>query len=100
MVNGFRFRCHRTGRRIKVLTLIDEATRECLALEVDTSITGKRVTSILNKAAFFRGTPEEILTDNGSEFTSNALSEWAYEKKINRLFIDPGKRKTDPECFH
>lgn len=80
-----------TGRRIKVLTLIDEATRECLALEADTSITGKRVAAILNKVAFFRGTPEELLTDNGPEFTSNALSEWTYDKKIKHLFIEPGK---------
>lgn len=79
------------GRRIKVLTVIDEATRECLALETDTSIPGKRVASVLNRIAFFRGYPKEILTDNGPEFTSNALSEWAFDKKVNQLFIDPGK---------
>ncbi len=79
------------GRRIKVLTVIDEVTRECLALEVDTSITGQRVASVLNRIAFFRGYPKEVLTDNGPEFTSVALSEWAYEKKINHLFIEPGK---------
>lgn len=71
--------------------MIDEATRECLACEVDTSITGKRVTAVLNKIAFFRGYPKEILSDNGPEFTSIAFSEWTYEKKINHLFIDPGK---------
>lgn len=79
------------GWRIKILTVIDEATRECLALEVDTSISGQRVAAVLNRIAFFRGVPREILTDNGPEFTSMALSEWAYEKKITHLFIDPGK---------
>lgn len=62
-----------------------------MALETDPSITGKRVVSVLNKIAFFRGYPQEVLTDNGPEFTSNALSEWAFDKKINHLFIDPGK---------
>lgn len=80
-----------SGRRIKVLTVIDEVTRECLALEVDTSINGKRVVSVFNRIAFFRGYPKEILSDNGPEFTSIALSEWVYDKKINHLFIDPGK---------
>lgn len=79
------------GRRVRILTVIDEATRECLALEVDTSITGKRVTAVLNRIAFFRGFPKEVLTDNGPEFTSVAMGEWSYEKGINHLFIEPGK---------
>jgi len=79
------------GRRIKILTVIDEATRECLALEVDKSISGQRVASVLNRIAFFRGYPREILTDNGPEFTSVALSEWTYGKKITHLFIEPDK---------
>jgi len=64
------------GQRFRVLTVIDETTRECLALEADTSLTGKRVVSVLNRIAFFRGLPKEILTDNGTEFTSVALTEW------------------------
>lgn len=80
-----------TGQRFRTLTIIDEATRECLALEVDTSLTGKRVISVLNRISLFRGYPIEVLTDNGSEFTSNAFSEWTYDKKVNHLFIDPGK---------
>ncbi len=79
------------GRRIRVLTVIDEATRECLALETDTSITGTRVAAVLNRIAFFRGFPKEILTDNGPEFTGNVLSAWSYEKNIHHIFIDPGK---------
>jgi putative transposase len=79
------------GRRIRILTVIDEATRECLALEVDSSITGSRVTAVLNRIAYFRGFPKEILTDNGPEFAGNALSGWTYEKGIHHLFIEPGK---------
>ena len=80
----------RTGKRIKIFTLIDEFTRECLALEIDTSITGQRVGSYLNKAALFRGYPKEILTDNGPEFTSNAMNAWVYDKKVDHIFTDPG----------
>ncbi len=80
----------RTGKRIKTFTLIDESTRECLALEVDTSITGQLVTSYLNKVALFRGLPKEILTDNGTEFTCNAMNTWIYDKKVEHIFTDPG----------
>ena len=79
------------GRRIRVLTVIYEATRENLALEVDTSITGSRVAAVLNRIAFFRGFPKEILTDSWPEFTSTAMSTWPYEKNIHHIFIDPGK---------
>lgn len=80
-----------TGRRFRIFALIDEVTRECIALEVDTSITGQHVTRYLNKAMLFRGRPKEILSDNGPEFTSNALNAWAYEKHIEHVSIDPGK---------
>lgn len=79
------------GRRIKNMTVIDEVTRECLAIEVDTSINGKRVVAVLNRIALFRGYPKEVLSDNGPEFTSIALSEWACDKKVSHIFIDPGK---------
>ena len=80
-----------TGRRFRIFALIDEVTRECIALEADTSITGQHVTRYLNKVMLFRGRPKEILSDNGPEFTSNALNAWAYEKHIEHVFIDPGK---------
>ena len=80
----------RSGRNIRVLTVIDEATRECLALEVDSSLTGKRVCTVLNRIAMFRGVPQEILTDNGPEFAGNALSEWAFDHKVSHIFTDPG----------
>jgi len=79
------------GRRFRVLTVIDEVTRECLALEVDTSLTGHRVVNVLNRIAVFRGYPKEILTDNGPEFTSVAVSNWAFDKGIKHIFIEPGK---------
>ena len=79
------------GRRFKVLTIIDEATRECLALNVDTSITGVSVISVLERIAFFRGYPDEVLTDNGPEFTSSAFCRWAYKNRVDHLFIEPGK---------
>lgn len=81
----------RFGRRIRVFTLIDEVTRECLALEVNSSISGQQVTRFLDRAILFYGRPKEILSDNGPEFTSNAMNAWAYEKHIDHIFIDPGK---------
>jgi len=81
----------RHGSNIRVLTVIDEVTRECLALEVDSSITGRKVAAVLNRIAIFRGMPQEILTDNGSEFTSNVMNAWAYVHKVEHIFIDPGK---------
>jgi len=81
----------RYGSNIRVLTVIDEVTRECLALEVDSSMTGREVTAVLNRIAIFRGLPQEIITDNGSEFTSNVMNAWAYDHKVDHIFIDPGK---------
>ena len=81
----------RFGSNIRILTVIDEVTRECLALEVDSSLTSRRVTSVLNRIATFRGLPKEILTDNGSEFTSNFMNAWAYDLNVEHIFIDPGK---------
>jgi putative transposase len=79
------------GTRVRILAVIDEHTRECLALEVDTSITGSRVCRMLDRIAAGRGYPEEILTDNGPEFSGKAMDAWAYEKGISHRFIEPGK---------
>ena len=64
------------NNNIRILTVIDETTSECIALEVDSSLTGKHVCAVLIKKQLFRGLSKEILTDNGSEFISNALSGW------------------------
>jgi putative transposase len=79
------------GRRVRLLNVIDECSRECLASVAETSITGLHVTRILEQVIETYGKPRQILTDNGPEFAGNALSEWAYTNKIEHLFIDPGK---------
>ena len=77
----------RYGSNIRILTLIDEVTRECHPLEVDSSLSGRRVCAVLNNVAIFRGMPKEILTDNGSEFTSNYMNAWAYNYKLMHSYL-------------
>jgi len=80
------------GRRLKLLTVVDTYTRESLAIEVDTSISGERVARVLDRVIAERGTqPEEIVMDNGPEMTSRALDQWAYERGVRLRFIAPGK---------
>jgi putative transposase len=79
------------GRRIRLLTLIDEYSRECLAIEVDTSINGVRVTNVLNRVAVMRGLPDIIKVDNGPEFIGKALDAWAYQREVQLQFSRPGK---------
>ena len=80
-----------SGRRFKVLTLVDVFTRECLALVVDFSISGRRVIEVLEQVAELRALPGAITSDNGSEFTCRALDEWAHRRKVKLDFIRPGK---------
>ena len=79
------------GRKIKLLTLIDCHTRECLAIEVDSSIGGHRVARVLEAIGAERGLPGQIRTDNGPEFTGNALEAWAYARGVKLDPIEPGK---------
>ncbi|KAF0182295.1 MAG: putative transposase, partial [Nitrospirae bacterium] len=79
------------GRRLRMLTLIDTFTKECLRIEVDTSIGGKRVAMVLGQVSAFRGLPDRIVIDHGPEFISNALDEWAYARGVKLHFIRPGK---------
>jgi len=81
----------RFSRNFRVFALIDEVTRESLTLEVESSMGGAAVAMYLDKVALFRGYPKEILTDNGPEFISNALNQWAYDHDVNHVFTDPGK---------
>ncbi len=84
--------CLSDGRRLKVLSVLDEFSRESLALPVDTSISGSRVARILDDIAAERGRyPEAMVTDNGPEFTSRALDLWAYRHGVQLHFIEPGK---------
>jgi len=80
-----------SGKCLKMLTLIDEFTRECLAVEVGVSITSERVRRILEKVCFDKGNPELIRSDNGSEFIGKAVGVWLAENGIKPLFIEPGK---------
>jgi putative transposase len=80
-----------TGRKFRTLTIIDEYTRECPALEVDTSLPGKRVIRVLENRAAERGMPEEIHVDNGPEFVCRAVRSWCEEKHILLRYIEPGK---------
>lgn len=79
------------SRRFKTLSVIDEYTRWCHKSEVDTSLTGERVKRTLNEIAEVHGLPEIIIVDNGPEFISRALDEWAYHRGIKLFFIRPGK---------
>jgi putative transposase len=79
------------GRTIKLLSVVDEYTRKCFRIEVDTSINGVRVTKILSDISQTHGLPEIIIIDNGPEFISNALDAWANNRGVNLTFIRPGK---------
>ena len=81
----------RTGQSLRTLNVVDDCTRQCTAIEVDTSITGIRVARTLDKAAQTYGLPQAIVVDNGPEFTSRALDQWAYERGVELHFIEPGK---------
>jgi len=79
------------GRKFKVLTVLDIFTKERLAIEVDTSINGERVTRVLDWLILTRGCPDVITTDNGPEFSGIALDRWAYNNNVQLDFIKPGK---------
>jgi len=80
-----------TGRVIRMLTVVDECTRECPAIEVDTSLGGLRVRRVLDRIASERGLPEAIVLDNGPEFRGRALAAWSEEHGVRLEFIQPGK---------
>jgi putative transposase len=79
------------GRRFRVLTVVDDCTRECLALVADTSLSGLRVARELNQLVSQRGRPKMIVSDNGTELTSNAILNWSDEAHVDWHYIVPGK---------
>jgi putative transposase len=79
------------GRKLRMLTVVDTYTRESLAIEVDTSLSGTRVARVLDRIIGERDVPGEIVMDNGPELTSKALDQWAYERGVHLRFIAPGK---------
>jgi putative transposase len=80
-----------SGRRIRALNVVDDFTREALAIEVDTSISGSRVTRVLDRIAHQRGLPKTIVMDNGTELTSLAMLAWASQHRVQLHYIAPGK---------
>lgn len=79
------------GRKIRILTVIDSFTRECLALRVAKSLPAQSVTDALDQVIAVRGKPRTIQVDNGAEFTSNHFDAWTYFHDITVDFIRPGK---------
>ncbi|MFZ3326758.1 MAG: IS3 family transposase [Methylocella sp.] len=79
------------GRRFRILNIVDDVTRECLAAIPDTSISGKRVARELMALIAVRGKPGMIVSDNGTEFTSNAILGWAKDQRVEWHYIAPGR---------
>lgn len=79
------------GRSFRTLNIVDDFSRESLAIEVDASLPGLRVTRVLERLAETRGAPRAIVIDNGPEFTGRALDAWAYRHGVMLAFIQPGK---------
>jgi putative transposase len=80
-----------TGRRFRCLTVLDEWSREALAIHVAISIPATAVIAVLEQLRVARGLPAVLVTDNGSEFTSRAFDAWAYSRDVQLAFIQPGK---------
>ena len=79
------------GRVFRMLVVMDVYSRECLAVEADTSLGGRRVTRVLEQLKEQRGLPKILGSDNGPEFRSRHMDQWAYENKVKLHFIKPGK---------
>jgi putative transposase len=80
-----------TGRAVRALTVVDEYTRECLAIEVDSCLSSRRVTRVLEWVIQQRGKPEALRCDNGPEFTSRHFLAWCEEQQIRLIHIQPGR---------
>lgn len=79
------------GRRFRILNVIDDFSRECLAAVIDTSLSGLRVARELDRIAEIRGYPCMVVSDNGTELTSNAILKWQEDRKVQWHYIAPGK---------
>ena len=91
-----------SGQRLRIFSVVDSFTRECLALEVDTSLPSRRVTRVLEAILARRGQPVAIRSDNGPELTSRHFLAWCVERRIDMVHIQPGKPTQNPhvESFH
>ena len=79
------------GRRIRILNIIDDFSREAIEVRVDFSISGKKLVRVFSEIEKERKLPEQIVVDNGSEFTSKVFREWARSKDVDIHYIDKGK---------
>jgi putative transposase len=80
-----------SGPRIRILTVVDHVSRVSPAIEVDTGLSGRRVVEVLERAAAQHGLPKIVCVDNGPEFTSRALDQWAHHRGVKLQFSRPGK---------
>ncbi len=86
------------GRRFRIFNVVDDVTKECLAAVVDTSISGRRVARELTALITRRGKPGLVVSDHGTEFTSNAMLAWSESAKVPWHFIAPGKPMQNGIC--
>ena len=91
MVSRLCIRCISRWKEDRILTVIDEFTRECLRMVVDTSLSGKRVARELTSLVTNKGIPKVIVSDNGTEFTSHVILKWSQEAGVDWKYIQPGK---------
>jgi transposase InsO family protein len=91
-----------SGSTLKWLSIVDEYTRECLALKVDRSITSEDVIDTLAELFAMRGVPRQIRSDNGPEFIARAIQRWTKQLAIETLYIEPGRPWENgfAESFH
>ena len=87
---------------MRILSVVDACTRECLALEADTSLGSGRVKRVLERVIAVRGRPEDVGSDNGPEFTSRRMLSWTGDWKVGLVYIHPGRpmQNGHVESFH
>lgn len=79
------------GKRFRTLNVLDEGMRECLGIEIDTSLPAARVVRVLEQISAWRGYPEQLRMDNGPELISGQLTQWCQKNNIKMIYIQPGK---------
>ena len=79
------------GRRIRMLTVVDDYSRECLAIEIDTGLSGQRISRVLEALRLGGKLPQVLVCDHGTEFTSKAMLKWSQAKAVKLHFITPGR---------
>jgi putative transposase len=87
-----------SGQRLRVFSVVDAFTRECLALETDTSMPSRRVTRVLQRIINLRGVPQFLRSDNGPEVSSRHCLAWCVERRIGTIHIQPGKPTQKRAC--